>query len=196
VGTAAASAGTAANKLRPFIQGLHAFCSSYPPDLATTKWLALRKRERVRYNNGSCDADNWEQFGGSNFHLTLFVGAEDSRNIRLLVFEAQEKLVQGSLHFSGKGLGEKEKAAWTEGWMNLVQPYQKPDEVFSTPLDCEMMNKNHVLHKHYRANVPSSLDEKKSRKSAGRKCQPSVRSLKFKELFGASSLRSCMSCAR
>jgi hypothetical protein len=137
-----------------------------------------------------------EQLGGSNSHLTFFVGAEDSGNIRLLVFEAHEKLIRGSIHFSGKEVGEKEKAAWTEGWTNLVQPYQRPDEIFSTPLDCEMMNKNHVLHQHCRAKVPGSLDEKESPKSADRKCQPSVRSFKLKELFGASSLRSCMSCAR
>jgi hypothetical protein len=113
--------------------------------------LLFGSKERVRYSNGSWDADDWEQLGGSNCHLSFFVGAEDSSNIRLLDFEAHEKLVQGSIHFSGKELGEKEKAAWTEGWMNLVQPYQKPDEVFSTPLDCEMMNKNHVLHQHCRA---------------------------------------------
>jgi hypothetical protein len=151
--------------------------------------------ERVRNNNGSCDADNWEQLGGSNSHLTFFVGAEDSGNIRLLVFEAHKKLVRGSIHFSGKYSGEKEKAAWTEGWMNLVQPYQKPDEVFSTPLDCEMMNKNHVLHQHCRAKVPGSLGEKESPESADHKCQPSVRSFEFKQLFRAISLRSCIYCA-
>ncbi len=128
--------------------------------------------------------------------MTFFVGAEDSGDIRLLVFEAQEELVQGSIHFSGKELGEKEKAAWTEGWMNQVQLYQRPDETDSTPLDCEMMSKNYGLHQHCRAKVPGSLDEKESPESADRKCQPPVQSFKFEQLFGAISLRSCMPCAR
>jgi hypothetical protein len=128
--------------------------------------------------------------------LIFFVGTEDSGNIRLLVFEAYEKLVRGSIYFSGKELGEKEKAAWTEGWMNLVQPYQRPDENFSTPLDCEMMNKNYVLHQQYRAKVPGGLDEKESPESADRKCQPPVRSFMFKQVFGESSLKSRMSYAR
>ena len=140
----------------------------------------------------SCDADNFEQLGASNFHLTFFAGSEDNGNIRLLVFDANEKLVHGSIHFSGEELGEKEKAAWTEGWMNL--PCQK-SEMFSTPFefDPEMVNKNLVLHQHYTAKVPGSLDEKESPASADRSCQPPVRSFKFKQLFGTSSLRSCMS---
>lgn len=105
----------------------------------------------------SCDADNFEQLGASKFHLTFFAGSEDNSNIRLLVFEANEKLIHGSIHFSGEELGEKEKAAWTEGWMdrmNLVKSRQR-SEMFSTPFDHEMWNKNLVLDtiglRHYRA---------------------------------------------
>lgn len=144
----------------------------------------------------SCDADNFEQLGASNFHLTFSAASENNSNIRLLVFEANEKLVHGSIHFSGEELGEKEKAAWTEGWMdrmNLVQSCER-SEMFSTPFDREMWNKNLVLNtiglRHYRAKVPH---EKEPPASADRSCQPPVRSFKFTQLFGAGSLRSCLS---
>jgi hypothetical protein len=145
----------------------------------------------------SFDADNFKQLGGSNFHLTFFVGSEDNGNLRLLVFEANEKLVHGSIHFSGEELGEKEKAAWTEGWMNLVQPCQK-SEMSSTPFefDLEIHNKNLVLHQHHSAKAPGSLDEKEPLASNDRSHQPPVRSFNFKQLFGASSLRSRISCAK
>jgi hypothetical protein len=126
--------------------------------------LLFGREEPVQFTVASCDADNWEHLSGSNFYLTFLVGAEDNGNARVLVFEANEKLVQGSIHFFGEELGEKEKAAWTAGWMNLVMPYERPDS-YSTPLEREMLNKNRVLHRHYKAKVPSSLDEKESPKA-------------------------------
>jgi hypothetical protein len=123
--------------------------------------LLFGREEPVLYAVASCDANSFKQLGGSNFHWTFFVGSEDSGNIRLLVFEANEKLVYGSIHFSGEELGEKEKAVWTEGWMNrmnLVQSCQRP-ETFSTLSNPEMENKNFVLNQHCGAKMPRSLDE-------------------------------------
>jgi hypothetical protein len=127
--------------------------------------LFIGREEPGLYAVISYNADNWEQLGDSNFHWTFFVRSKNNSNIRHLVFEANEKLFHGSIHF-GEELGEKEKAAWTEGWMNLVQPCQR-SEIFSTPFefDPEMWNKNHVLHQYYRAKVPCILDEKESPKS-------------------------------
>ncbi|KAE9373113.1 hypothetical protein N431DRAFT_503866 [Stipitochalara longipes BDJ] len=94
--------------------------------------LLFGREEPALGSVGSCDADNWEHFGGSNFHLTFFAGAEDDDNARVLVFEASEKLVQGSIHFSGEELGEEEKAAWIAEWMRMPG-WGEPDP-FYTPL--------------------------------------------------------------
>ncbi|KAF8846408.1 hypothetical protein BDZ45DRAFT_682537 [Acephala macrosclerotiorum] len=42
--------------------------------------LLFGREEPVRLAVASCDADNWEHLGGSNFLWSFFVGAEDSSN--------------------------------------------------------------------------------------------------------------------
>lgn len=142
---------------KPWVAKLFGQCDSLP--FKTVK-LAIRhlfqisqqpsgllfgREEPVRFSVASCDVDNWEHLGSSNFLLTFSVGAEDNGNTRVLVFEANEKLVRGSIHFSGEEFGEKEKAAWTAGWTDLVKPCGRPDS-FLTPLEREMRDENLVQY--------------------------------------------------
>lgn len=127
--------------------------------------LLFGREEAVKYVVASCDADDWEHLGSSNFHWTFFLGAEDNDDARVLVFKANEKLVQGSIQFSGEELGEKEKAAWKAGWRNLVKTCERLDS-YSTPLEREMWDKNSVLHRQLQDKMPTSLDEKESFESS------------------------------
>jgi hypothetical protein len=105
------------------------------------------------------DVDDWEHISSSKFLWTCFAGTEGSGNARVLVFEAEEKLDQGSIHFSGEELGEAEMAAWGVKWMNQVKTWEKPDS-FLTPQWREILDKNLALHRQLEGKLPDSLDEK------------------------------------
>lgn len=73
-------------------------------------------------------------------------------------------MVQCRIRFFAEELGEKRRAVWTTGWMNQVKTCEVSD-LYSTPLEREMWNKNLFLQEQLEGKVPSSLDKKGSPRS-------------------------------